>query len=170
MASQEVQCLFQALYVRRGNQRQLSNHDGSQMLPEAMQRILEYADARCQKLQAADADAYQAGLDSMLWSRDRQRLNDYVMMALAFDWPVILGIADKLMAREEWQLAFSLFQQVPEDEIEDPGKFWHQVGVCLYYLDETAALECFDKAEAAGCQAPDIAAYRSWMKEACIHD
>ena len=89
----------------------------------------------------------------------------YAELAASFEGAVVRQAAEKLAAQEAWELAFALFQQVAEDEIGDAAAFWHDVGVCLYHLHEPAAEECFARAEAAGCTAHDIAAYRAWMKD-----
>lgn len=168
-AGGEVQFLFQALYLS-GRQDNLRYDELKDMLPEVMQHILEYDTGERETLQSEDADGYLAGLDSMLWCRNNQRLQEYSIIALCFDWPVVLQSAEKLVKQEEWELAFSLYQQVPESAIGETASFWHQVGVCLYHLGEAAAQECFDKAEAAGCQSQDIQSYRIWLKGGRAHD
>lgn len=168
-AGTEVQFLFQSLYLS-GRQDNLRYEELKDILPEVMQHILEYDTGERETLQSEDADGYLAGLDSMLWCRNNQRLQEYSIIALCFDWPVVLQSAEKLVKQEEWELAFSLYQQVPESAIGETASFWHQVGVCLYHLGEAAAQECFDKAEAAGCQSPDMQSYRIWLKGGRAHD
>lgn len=134
-AGTEVQFLFQALYLSdwQDTQRYMELRN---MLPEVMQHILEYAAGERKELQPDDGEGYLAGLDSMVWCRDHQRLQEYSTIALRFDWPVVLQTGDRLVKEAEWELAFSLYQQVPESVLEDAAAFWHQVGICLYHLGE----------------------------------
>lgn len=141
------------------------------LLPDSMQYFIDCGleggtsgAAEGRELTAEDADGYQSGLDAMISCQDREALKRYIALAGQFGWEMVLVAAEKLCEQEEWGLAYSLYEQVPEDEIGDAGAFWYHVGLCLYHLGGRAADECFAKAEAAGCTSQDIAAYRAWMK------
>ena len=141
------------------------------LLPDAMQYFIDCGleggtsgAAEERELTAEDADGYQSGLDAMISCQDRAALKRYIALAGQFGWEMVLVAAEKLCNQEEWGLAYSLYEQVPEGEIGDAGAFWYHVGLCLYHLGGRAADECFAKAEAAGCTSQDIAAYRAWMK------
>jgi len=166
----EMKILFRALFaggreLQRAN-RQLFQANAA-MLPACLQRLLAVGlgQADADSLTAADADAYQAGLNAMLGCQKREALKRYLSLAGQFGWPMVRQVADALCDAEEWSLAWSLYEQIPEAEMGEAAAFWYHAGLCLYHLHASAAAACFDRAEQAGCSSPDIRAYRQWMQD-----
>lgn len=159
----------QALYQRNA----LVYEQSMALLPDGMRRILGVllerpgaALATDEAGRIEDRDAYLTGLDALCERVDATVLAPYVDLALkddVFDAETRRAAAGKLFDHELWALAFELFQTLAEDELGDAAAFWRRVGICLYHLHELAAEECFARAEAAGCTARDVAAYRAWM-------
>ena len=164
--TQEMQALFRALYLggrELYDKNPMTFEQSAALLPDGMQHILARNAGLGQPgaaLGSEDADAYLAGVDTMCLARDPAVLERYAALSTVFGNEIVCRTAEKLCARGEWALAFALYQQVPENEIGDAASFWRHVG-----LREPAAAECFDRAEAAGCTSPDLAAYRAWMKD-----
>ena len=166
---EEMKILFQALFAG-GRALQAANGQiyraNAAMLPPGLQHILAVStgQAAADTLTAADADAYQAGLHAMRGCRDREALQRYLRLAGPFGWAMVRAAADELCEAEEWAMAWSLYEQIPEAEMGEAALFWYHAGLCLYHLHEPAAAACFDRAEQAGCSSPDIGAYRQWMQ------
>ena len=165
--------LFQALFaggVALRDANPAAYEQERKLLPDAMQVLLdcgldsEETGNLSRELTAEDADGYRSGLDAMMGCQDREARKRYIALAGQFGWGMVLVAAERLCQHEEWSTAFSLYEQVPEEAIDDAASFWYHVGLCLYRLQSPAAEECFQKAEQAGSTSPDIAAYRTWMK------
>ncbi|MCR5439575.1 MAG: glycosyltransferase family 2 protein [Selenomonas sp.] len=160
---QVIPFLFAALF-------QAKKFAGRECLPDSMRRVLEYAAKERDRLDIEDLDGYQAGLNAMERFGDYAARREYAAIATEFSWPVVLATAKRFMAMREWEIAFELYQQVPVEAVTDASDFWYEVGCCLYRLEPTAAVECFERAQANGCKERDIPAYLAWLREEAAND
>lgn len=160
---QVIPFLFAALFQEK-------NPAGRECLPDSMRHVLEYAAKERDRLDIEDLDGYQAGLNAMERFGDFAARREYAAIAKEFSWPVVLDTAKRYTAMREWEIAFDLYQQVPVEAITDAGNFWYEVGCCLYRLQPAAAVECFERAQANGCNKRDIPAYLAWLREETAND
>ena len=106
-------------------------------------------------------------LPIFLQEGDDDQIARFGALAAGFSPEALYDVAKKVMGEERWAPAFTLFSRIPGDAAVVTATFWTEVGVCLYHLSEwESAEECFAQAEAMGGETPEIASYRTWMKEA----
>ena len=158
LGAQDVPLLFAGLFCGE-------TQEGRETLPTSMQRVLAYARGEQIELLPEDEDGYRAGLGAILTYAPREKIADYAVLSAKFGWKCVCTVAEKLLAAEEWEMAFALLSEVPADAIGDAAVFWRQVGISLYHLpgQEAAAREALTRAQAAGSEARDIPAYLAWL-------
>ncbi|MGP1366539.1 MAG: glycosyltransferase [Schwartzia sp. (in: firmicutes)] len=112
-------------------------------------------------------DGFRVMLPIFLQEGDDDQIARFGALAAGFSPEALYDVAKKVMGEERWAPAFTLFSRIPGDAAVVTATFWTEVGVCLYHLKEwESAEECFAQAEAMGGETPEIASYRTWMKEA----
>ncbi|MGE9840995.1 glycosyltransferase [Selenomonas bovis] len=160
LGGQDVRLLFAALFLGTGTR-------GLEELPDAMRHVIEYARGTRASLAPEDEEGYRAGLAAIEGFAPTPRRADYAVLSLQFSWACVRDTAQAFLRMEEWEIAWTLLQEVPAAEIGDAAAFWHMAGIACYHLagQEAVAAECFARAEAAGSAARDIPAYREWLAE-----
>lgn len=143
----------------------LSSERWIKIMPLGLQRVIARFQGRLQTLQEQDWDSYKAGLSSLAGLAEPRVMDAYAELAADFSFAQIQEAAVAFMGIEQWETAFGLYQLIPQDAAEaDGGIFWFHVGVCLYHLHNSAATECFARAEAAGYAGKDLLAYQTWLE------
>jgi len=75
----------------------------------------------------------------------------------------IVEVADKLMDIQKYEIALSLYEQLPEKSTSRTEEYWQNVGICHYGLGQyQKAMECFDLA--VNNKKTDT--YKLWCQEA----
>ena len=116
---------------------------------------------------AYSEDGFNVLLPIFLRQGDDGQIARLGALAEGFSPEKLYDTAKKVMAKERWAPAFTLFSRIPGESPVVTAEFWTEVAVCLYHLKEwESAEECFSQAEAIGGETPEIASYRAWMKEA----
>lgn len=169
-AAQQVPGLFMALlYLADAPDQSVSGgviEQYAPLLPPALQAVLDRYLGKRGKLAPGDFEGYFTALGLVVEQGTPQQLERYVQLAMDFGTAEISRAAQALYQREKWALALLLYGMFPAEAPEVTAEFWHAVGICFYHQREfTAAAECLAKARAAGCAAPDIAAYEQWIGE-----
>lgn len=67
-----------------------------------------------------------------------------------------------LREKEVWEAILQLLSQVPMDKAD--GRFWQDLGQCLYHCGEyAAAKEALDRARQSGCDSYLLQSYEAWL-------
>ena len=176
LAGQAVQQLFAALVLLPESRRHAQPARAAEwqaVLPAPMRRLLdvfhamqdagEAGDGSVPQLAPGDEGTFFTGLDSLDGFATEAQLLPYARLAEAFGPAALLRTAQWLYDREMAAAAFDLLQRIPADFLSErvqAASFWYLTGRALYALGADGAAECFDRAEAAGCTARQIAFYR----------
>lgn len=164
-----AQELFAALLAIPPAKRQLQTVDckgWASMLPAVWQRVIGRFYGWADKLDSVDWHGYIAGLTAMQGVAAESVYQEYARLALDFSWEKVIEVAVKLTEQQQWQAAYSLLAEVPEEVAQTAQNFWYHTGCCLYQMEELAAAqECFARAAQAGCRQPDLAAYQQWAAQ-----
>ena len=182
-AGQAVQQLFAALVLLPQNRRHAQPErvaEWQAALPAPMRRLIgvlyasDDADDDCagnrvaEPLESGDEDVFFTGLDALDGLASEAQLLPYARLAEAFGPAALLRMAEWLFERRMMAASFDLLQRIPAAFLADgqiAAKFWYLTGRVLFALGAEGAEECFERAEAAGCTAPQLAFYRRWAAE-----
>ena len=172
VAAQAVQELFAALVQLQAPERQAQPERVAAWqasLPAAMQHLLACLQSpETEALQPGDADAFFTGLAALDGLATEDALLPYARLAAGLGTDAVLRTAHWLHDRRMERAAFDLLQRVPSEALADDetaADFWYLAGRALHALGEAGARECFERAQAAGCQNPRLAFYLSWTGE-----
>lgn len=182
-AGQAVQQLFAALVLLPQNRRHAQPErvaEWQAALPAPMRRLIgvlyasDDADDDCagnrvaEPLESGDEDVFFTGLDALDGLASEAQLLPYARLAEAFGPAALLRMAEWLFERRMMAASFDLLQRIPAAFLADgqiAAKFWYLTGRVLFALGAEGAEECFERAEAVGCTAPQLAFYRRWAAE-----
>ena len=142
--------------IRQGEQ-------GLTMLPPGLVRVVQRYGGGEEVLAAADFDSYSSMLGAVLANASPDQLLRYAGLAADFAPEQIYNVAGRFYAAEEWAAAMGLYQQIAADSPLVTAEFWQRAGICLYYMGESeGAAECLQRAQAAGDDSLETAAYLKW--------
>lgn len=170
LAGQAVQQLFAALVLLPEGRRRAQPERAAEWqaaLPAPMRRLIGCLYV-AEPLEDGDEGVFFTGLDALDGFASEAQLLPYARLAEAFGPAALLRTAQWLLERRMMASSFDLLQRIPAEFLADEqsaAEFWYLTGRVLFALGAEGAEECFERAEAAGCTAPQIAFYRRWAAE-----
>ncbi len=134
-------------------------------LPVGICHVLERLTGQSEQLIQADYGSYKALILSLRSCLDYDQLSLLLGICTDFSVEAKREIAKMLLTAERYEAAYALYEQIPAETVKEDGKFWYEVGKCLFHLRNEAAKECFQRANEYGCCEPDIEAYLAWISK-----
>ena len=145
--------------------------EARQMVPVAMQRLLDRYEGKLTKLQAADFDNYRALIPATAVHNESRQQARYAALAMDFLPELLRQAADAFLAQECWEIALQLYKKLLSHSMAETGEFWYCMGICFYWTRQPAlAKESLQAARKLGCGAVDIEAYLAWIGDVEQHD